>query len=54
MCEILARVRGFSRSGRSDVCLKAEIFLTISLGGHGVCSYVRECIGTYMFRGSRY
>jgi hypothetical protein len=52
MYRILARVKSFSGGGRSDVCPRVEVALSISLGGHGVCSYVRGWTGTHMFRGS--
>jgi hypothetical protein len=54
MCQIPARVRSFSGGGRSDVCPRAKVALSISLGGHGVCRYVQGWTGARTFRGSKY
>jgi hypothetical protein len=39
-CVRFQLVKSFSGGGRSDVCPKAEVALSINLGGHGACNYV--------------
>jgi len=49
MCQIPARVKSLSGGGRSNVSPRAEskFTLSISIRGHGVCTYVQGWTSTH-------